>query len=269
MEPDDAAAASILVWWDGSADAFLNMAADESLAAESLRHGGPVVRFYGWEPTSVSLGAFQRLADARRIASLVGTPIVRRPSGGGAIVHGSDLTYAAAVPKTHPWGGAPQTFYDAFHLALVAELVHRGLAARRHEPSPGRSPAGDAERFFCFDRRAAGDVVVAGGGAATAGDPKVLGSAQRRLAGCVLQHGSLLLRSNPAVGSEARHPGVWDLSGTPPADSRDLATAWIDRLARGAGLRAAWQHAAFLPPRRAVLSMQAARFADDAWTGRR
>jgi len=64
------AAETMLVWWDGPADAFLNMAADEALAAESLRHGGPVVRFYGWEPTSVSLGAFQRLADARQVAAI-------------------------------------------------------------------------------------------------------------------------------------------------------------------------------------------------------
>ena len=99
------AAETMLVWWDGPADAFLNMAADEALAAESLRHGGPVVRFYGWQPTSVSLGAFQRLADARQVAAIAGTRLVRRPSGGGAIVHGSDLTYAAAVPKGHSWGG--------------------------------------------------------------------------------------------------------------------------------------------------------------------
>lgn len=244
------------------------MAADEALAAESLRHGGPVVRFYGWTPTSVSLGAFQRLAEARQVAAIAGTPLVRRPSGGGAIVHGSDLTYAAAVPKGHPWGGHAQAFYDAFHVALVGELVHRGLAARRHEPRPGSGA--DAERFFCFDRRAVGDVVVARpAGLPGEADPKLLGSAQRRLAGCVLQHGSLLLRENMGVGPEARHAGLWDLSTAGAGDPRELAEAWIGRLARAAGLRPVWPAAGFLPGRGAELSTDAARFADDAWTGRR
>lgn len=262
-----AAAAPILVWWDGSADAGLNMAADEALAAESLRHGGPVLRFYGWEPTSVSLGAFQRLADARGIGAIAGVPIVRRPSGGGAIVHGSDLTYAAAVPKGHPWGGSPQTFYDAFHVAFVAELLHRGLPVRRHEPRREPGPVPDAERFFCFDRRAAGDVVAVRGAGTIAG-PKLLGSAQRRLAGCVLQHGSLLLRANAVVGPEARHPGLWDIAAV-GATPRELAEAWIARVSRAAGLRAAWQADGFLPGRREALSSAAARFADPCWTRRR
>lgn len=257
----------LLVWWDDPAEACLNMAADEALAAESLRHGGPVVRFYGWMPTSVSLGAFQRLADARQVAAITGTPLVRRPSGGGAIVHGSDLTYAAAVPKGHPWGGHPQAFYDAFHVALVAELVHRGLAARRHEPGVGGGA--DGELFFCFDRRAVGDVVVARSGAPHGeADPKVLGSAQRRLAGCVLQHGSLLLRANMAVGPAARHAGLWDFLGT-AGDPRELAEAWIGRLSRAAGLQPVWPDGGFLPGRRAELSIDAHRFADEAWTGRR
>ena len=266
--PGNASHPPLLVWWDEPADACLNMAADEALAAESLRHGGPVVRFYGWTPVSVSLGAFQRLAEARRVAAIAGTPLVRRPSGGGAIVHGSDLTYAAAVPKGHPWGGHAQAFYDAFHVALVAELMHRGLAARRHEPGPARGP--DGAQFFCFDRRAVGDVVVArSDGLPGEAEPKLLGSAQRRLAGCVLQHGSLLLRANSGVGPQARHAGLWDVSAAGPGDPRELAEAWIERLAQNAGLRPVWLDDGFLPGRRAELSIEAARFADEAWMGRR
>jgi len=273
------AADAILVWWDEPAAGPLNMAADEALAAEALRHGGPVVRFYGWEPTGVSLGAFQRLADARQVEAIAAVPIVRRPSGGGAIVHGSDLTYAAAVPKTHPWGGRPQAFYDVFHAAAVAELVHRGVAARQHAPPPGGTASedmptgeeapGDADLFFCFDRRAVGDVVATAAGATASGAAKLLGSAQRRLAGAVLQHGSLLLRANPGVGPAARHPGLWDLAAGGPGDPRDLAEAWIARLAAAAGLATDWQDAGFLSPRRTLLSTAAARFADDGWTGRR
>lgn len=260
----------MLVWWDGPAEACLNMAADEALAAESLRHGGPVVRFYGWTPTSVSLGAFQRLADARQVAAIAGVPVVRRPSGGGAIVHGSDLTYAAAVPRDHPWGGRPEVFYDAFHVAFVAELAHRGLAVRLHEPAPGAPPDAAADRFFCFDRRARGDVVLAvGTGSPAAADPKILGSAQRRHAGCVLQHGSLLLAANDDVGSQARHPGLWDFAAPVRDNARELAAAWMARIAAAAGLHVSWRATGFLEDRSPLVSMDAARFADERWTGRR
>ena len=73
------------IWWDEPADAFTNMAADELLAAEADRRGCLVVRFYGWEPASVSLGAFQEIAAARACDAIAGVPLVRRPSGGGAV----------------------------------------------------------------------------------------------------------------------------------------------------------------------------------------
>ena len=82
---------------DGDADGLTNMAADEALAAEAVRRGGPVARFYGWREPTLSLGAFQPVAGARAITV---DAVVRRPSGGGAILHGTDLTYAAAIPRT-------------------------------------------------------------------------------------------------------------------------------------------------------------------------
>ena len=82
---------TIDVWWDGDADGVVNMGADECLAAEAQRRGGMLVRLYGWSKSTVSLGAFQKLSDALAIRAIRGMPIVRRPSGGGAIVHGSDL----------------------------------------------------------------------------------------------------------------------------------------------------------------------------------
>ena len=120
---------TIDVWWDGDADGVVNMGADECLAAEAQRRGGMLVRLYGWSKSTVSLGAFQKLSDALAIRAIRGMPIVRRPSGGGAIVHGSDLTYAAAVPKTHPWGSAPQLLYDALHGAMAEVLREDGIAA--------------------------------------------------------------------------------------------------------------------------------------------
>jgi lipoate-protein ligase A len=260
---------SVLIWWDDPADAFTNMAADELLAAEAERRGGLVVRLYGWSPASVSLGAFQPIAAARGLAAIAGLPVVRRPSGGGALVHGSDLTYAAAIPKQHPWGRSPQDFYDAFHATLVAELRRRGVPARQHAATV--AAGGQEDRFLCFDRRATGDVVVPGPDGTAAGplEPKVLGSAQRRLAGAVLQHGSLLVRANPRVGPEARHPGLLDLYAEVCPDVAHLAGAWLTSVARLDGAGVAWQESGFIAGREAAVAAAAGRFATDRWLERR
>lgn len=255
------------VWWDDPADACTNMAADELLAAEAERSGGLVVRVYGWLPASVSLGAFQEIAAARGLAAIAGVPLVRRPSGGGALVHGTDLTYAAAVPRNHAWSRTPHDLYDAFHAALVEELRGRGVAARRHEP--GDRDTDRSERFLCFDRRSAGDVVVAvPGGTATTDDPKLMGSAQRRLQAAILQHGSLLLRANPAVGPAARHAGLLDIHPAACPDIRAFAMAWLDRVARACEA-AARPAGGFLAGREPEVAAAAARFRDARWLGRR
>ena len=261
-------ASPLPVWWDDAADGGTNMAADEALAAEAERRGGLVVRLYAWTPAAVSLGAFQKIADARSIPAIADVPLVRRPSGGGAIVHGSDLTYAAAVPKAHPWGRVPQAFYDALHEAMVAALADRGIAARLHVAA-GR-PAADDGAFFCFDRRAAGDIVATPPNAAPAPqDPKIMGSAQRRLPGVVLQHGSLLLRASEAVGPVARHAGVLDLRPEIALDVRGLAGAWLERVARSCGCRVVWQTASFRREREAEIAQNAVRFRAEQWTARR
>ncbi len=256
------------IWWDEPADAFTNMAADELLAAEADRRGCLVVRLYGWSPTSVSLGAFQEIAAARGLEAIAGVPLVRRPSGGGALVHGTDLTYAAAVPRRHPWGQSAQAFYDAFHAALVAELRGRGVAARQHQATG--AAAVHPEPVLCFDRRAAGDVVVARpGAAAAADDPKIMGSAQRRLEGVILQHGSLLLRANAAVGPGGRHVGLLDLYPAAGLEESGLVEAWLGRVARACGAVAARQAAGFRSSRGAEVAVRATRFQDAGWIGRR
>lgn len=258
-----AAQATLAVWWDAPADGPTNMAADECLAAEADSTGGLCIRIYGWSQTTISLGGFQGIAEARGLESIRGLPLVRRPSGGGAIVHGSDLTYAAAVPKSHPWGGAPQVLYDAVHGAMVEELATRGLVAWRQHV------AGGGEAFFCFDRRASGDLVMEAG--SLAGTPaKIMGSAQRRLAGVVLQHGSLLLAGNPDLGEQARHPGIADLAGSRGAiDAVDLARGWVGRIAEALGARVSAQDAPFMRGREQQVSAAAARFRAEWWTARR
>jgi lipoate-protein ligase A len=260
----------IFVWWDDVADGPTNMATDEALAAESQRRGALLVRIYGWSTTTVSLGAFQPLVEARSVGEIAEVPLVRRPSGGGAIVHGSDLTYAAAVPKTHPWGATPQSLYDAFHGAMRQALAAEGVAATLW-PGGAAAPA-EPQPFFCFDRRSQGDLVVLGDDAATGGRGlKIMGSAQRRLEGVVLQHGSLLLGQNPHVAGRARHPGLADLPGMKPLEAprvRQLAERWLGLVADAWGVAPTHAAGRFGGPVGEIRE-RAARFLDDRWTGRR
>ncbi|MCE9632457.1 MAG: hypothetical protein K8S94_17365 [Planctomycetia bacterium] len=261
-------AAVLPVWWDDAADGPTNMAADELLADEAARHGGLVIRIYSWSKPSVSLGAFQPLAEADACAAIAGLPLVRRPSGGGAIVHGTDLTYAAAVPKTHPWGATPQALYDAMHTAMVAVLAANGMPARLHQAAATDPPA---DAFLCFARRSAGDLVAPwAGGHAAVGDPKIMGSAQRRLGTTVLQHGSLLLAANRAVGEEARLPGLAELLGRDDAwEPRQIAAPWLDAIARTVGAAIDHQPGALCRGRESTIDAHARRFRDRQWTARR
>jgi lipoate-protein ligase A len=254
----------LAVWWDGDADGLTNMAADEALAAEAVRRGGPVARFYGWLEPTLSLGAFQPLAGARAVAV---DAIVRRPSGGGAILHGTDLTYAAAVPRDHPLGRTARPLYDLWHMALVEELAARGMAARL-SGAVEVAACPDAEAFLCFARRADGDVVMPPAGRpARPSDPKIVGSAQRRLAGAVVQHGSLLLRASPAAG------GLVGLEELAPSSARvevaDLAARWADRVAAALGGRVVRPDTHFGSAHAPVFAEALRRGGDPAWLGRR
>ena len=255
---------SLFFRFDAATDGATNMAADE-LLAEGLPDGGVAVRFYGWQETTLSLGAFQRFDDLAAFPELSGLPLVRRPSGGGAILHGTDLTYAIAVSRSHPWGATAQGLYDAVHGAMVDLLRRMSLGAQL---VAGGLPAADADRepYLCFDRRSPGDVVV--------GQHKVLGSAQRRHRAAVVQHGSLLLRQ-PLLGpvpegvSRGIHqPGIENLLER-GVDLQSLCRDWLALVARAAGLEPR-------PETRAVgaalgEAWQAAvgRYRDDGWTRRR
>src|SRR5437763_13399975 len=76
-----------------TADGPAHMAADEALLDHAAATGRPALRFYAWDPPTLSLGYFQSAADRQP-----GLPYVRRPTGGGAIFHHCELTYALALP---------------------------------------------------------------------------------------------------------------------------------------------------------------------------
>ncbi len=178
-----------------------NMALDESLLGLGAV-GRVAIRFYGWEPPCLSLGRNQPTGDTvagrRRSEYELGVDIVRRPTAGRSVYHGPELTYAVVAPD-RLWSG-PRAIYRRIHAVLSAALFSFGVHTDRSsepEETEARSvelevrpgpPAGDIviDARECFVATAPGEITVGG--------RKLVGSAQWRHAGAVLQHGSILLR---------------------------------------------------------------------------
>jgi lipoate-protein ligase A len=165
-----------------------NMAVDEALvAAVANRAVPPTLRFYQWQPACLSLGKRQPLdgVDPARCRS-DGVDLVRRPTGGWAILHTDELTYSIAVPPDDPRASGPMLdAYRQLSAGLVAGLRVLGVAAEMNPVSPlGTHNASAA----CFEVPSAYEITVAG--------QKLVGSAQARPAGRVLQHGSLPLHGD-------------------------------------------------------------------------
>lgn len=163
-----------------------NMALDAALM-EAVRDGGePVLRFYRWSPACLSLGRNQPAAglyDEDAIRGR-GIEVVRRPTGGRAVLHDRELTYSVVMPEGTL--GAPRAAYATINQALVRGLRALGVDAALQPASGGR--AAPPSISPCFREPAEGEVVVAG--------RKLVGSAQYREAGVTLQHGSLLLEGD-------------------------------------------------------------------------
>lgn len=165
-----------------------NMAVDEAIA-EATASGAapPTLRFYRWRFPTVSLGRFQKLADVDepRIA-ILGYDLVRRSTGGRAILHTDELTYSVAGPIADPrMAGGVMDAYLRFSNSLLSGLATLGLAA---ETEPGGARAARALSAACFEAPSAYEI--------TAGGCKLMGSAQSRRQGYVLQHGSLPLQGD-------------------------------------------------------------------------
>ncbi len=185
-----------------------NMAVDEVLLASAAESDVMTLRFYCWSEPTLSLGYFQPYAARAEHAASRGCPVVRRSSGGGAIVHDAELTYSLAIPGRSRLAGKSAVAYDAVHAALIDALSSLGVSGRLwSQPSPedplteNPLPGDIVEPFLCFLRRSVGDVLI--------GDTKIAGSAQRRHRGAILQHGSVILRRSDAAPELA---GVSDLT---------------------------------------------------------
>ena len=206
---------------DPPAGGAWNMAVDEALLESAAAEGIATLRFYQWAPATLSLGYFQAAADRRQHAASQDCPLVRRASGGGAILHDCELTYSIALPQDAARSSAT-ALYERCHESLVEALAQLGASAALYRLPVGCDATlrqNAAEAFLCFQRRTCGDIVL--------GNWKIAGSAQRRRRGAVLQHGSILLgRSSFAP----ELPGIRELFGQAfSADS--VIDAWLPRLA--------------------------------------
>lgn len=172
------------------------MAIDEALLNSALT-GVASLRLYQWVVPSVSLGHFQAKHPADIPARFASLPVVRRLSGGGAILHDRELTYSCALPASHPLSRDPGEIYDCVHQALIAVLQRHGVGCRMRGDAAFTDHA-----FLCFSRGDARDIVL--------GSHKIVGSAQRRRQGAILQHGSLLLRQSEFA---PEFPGIAELTG--------------------------------------------------------
>ncbi len=168
-----------------------NMAVDEALL---LSDSPLTLRLYQWQPHGLSLGFFQpdlpdeelhRWQDA-------GIPVVRRLTGGGAILHGHELTYSLSGPdNAPPFIGDVSQSYRVVHDAFLTCLKSLGIEAEYARDAPD-SLKHSERPFFCFARPTSLDLLLDG--------KKILGSARRQGKGRILQHGSLILSAHPLGG---------------------------------------------------------------------
>jgi lipoate-protein ligase A len=197
------------------ADGPTNMALDEALldlvaAGEQAAY----LRTYGWTIPTLSLGYFQRLAEARSDPRWSDVALVRRLTGGGSIWHHHEVTYALVVPGVHPLAHPNTKLYRAVHLAITDILASLGVRADRRGDTDQQTLDNRKRPLLCFTDPNPEDIVTRG--------IKIVGSAQRRRAEAVLQHGSVLLARSSRT---PELPGVCDVADV-YAEPRD----WADRL---------------------------------------
>ena len=168
-----------------------NMAVDVAISeAVAARQQLPTLRLYGWKPFCLSLGYGQRLRDADRGALQArGWDLLRRPTGGKAILHGDELTYSLCLPIDHRLArGDVISSYRRLSVGLLRALLRLGLPASAAPKDTGSSQGEVGP--ICFEMPSPYEITVAG--------RKLIGSAQMRRKGVLLQHGTLPLRGDVA-----------------------------------------------------------------------
>lgn len=165
-------------------DAYFNMAVDECILDEvSQGRSNPVLRFYGWSPPGISLGYFQKVRKSVDVnfCKENNISIVRRLTGGRTVLHADELTYSIIIPESHCLAnGSVTNSYKNISVGILEGLKKIGIPA---EISSGTSK--ESNSSACFEATSKYEIVING--------KKIVGSAQTRKKGCLLQHGSIVI----------------------------------------------------------------------------
>lgn len=226
------------------------MAADETLL-ESAASGIASLHFYGWSTATLSLGYFQAQAARHNDEAVGELPYVRRPSGGDALVHHHEVTYALALPAqpAAPSDRASSWLYR-MHAVIAAALSDLKVATESCKQEKRFSP------FLCFGHHACGDLLI--------GSSKVVGSAQRRHRGALVQHGAILLARSLHTPSL---PGIAELTGKSLTAS-DVCAAVTGAFARMIGWTlepGEWEAA----ERARIRALEETKYCSSSWNDKR
>ena len=194
---------------DQPEDGLWNMAVDQVLADSAAGAGGrPAIRLYGFRSPTLSIGRFQPVEHVRldRLRA-DGIPLIRRPTGGRAVLHAAEVTYAVALGRTHLSRFTKRVVYRFVGDLLLAALADLGVACRRSD-----APVGDAADPDCFAATGQYEVMGRYG--------KLVGSAQMVTRHGALQHGSI-----PLDGSYRRVARYL----ARPASAASAAASWLGR----------------------------------------
>lgn len=178
---------------DGASGA-VNMSLDQALLDDAARSGRAWLRLYRWSPPCLSFGRNEPAARRYDRAAIerLGLDVVRRPTGGRAVWHDREVTYAVAAPVA--WFGSLRDSHRAMHQRLATALRHLGVPAALAADTGNRAPL---DGGACFAQAVGGEIMVHG--------RKLVGSAQVRQCAAFLQHGSILLDGSQDVVAAVSH----------------------------------------------------------------
>lgn len=246
------------------ADGARNMAVDLALLREAQATGRATLRLYTWTRPTLSLGRHERAVGRFSDARLrdAGVDLVRRPTGGRALLHGPELTYSIAAPNG---GAALRWRYDCINALLSDALRMLGVTATSFRAAKHSRPGSS----FCFSEPSSGELTVDGA--------KLAASAQLEEPTAFLQHGSLLLRDaqssiaglleEPAAGENRTRASALEDLLQRPIPPGELADALVEALRNAVGAArvtsAPSTESLFAE---ATLSPLVEHFRDPAWT---
>ena len=238
-----------------------NMARDEVLVMGAEDGAGevPVLRVYGWAEPTISIGYVQEVGTLAE-SSL---PVVRRITGGRAVIHDDEVTYSITAPSSHPlFTGGISGSYAVISGCIVAALKDIGIIASLSRSTARGRGAGHAEA--CFHTPSRSEVLVDG--------RKLVGSSQRRFKRAFLQHGSILFSIDQLAHERAFGPGVVErmasVSSLSRAGKDEFRAALISSFSAGLGVHFV-EGGLTTGEREAAEGLMASRYSTPEWNGGR